>query len=1191
MVRIVHRLSLFLAKCEEKHVSQGKSLAEMLNDVQPDRAYHDYAQITINGYLVSRNLWSRIRPKDSVIVGIGYAPKGPSNESQQAGSGTSAALLIAGSIAMAIPGGQFIGAGLIIAGMATALVTQFLLTPETDEPYSGNDDPRKNVSVRNDLGTDRPVPILLGKFRFAPFHAATPHSESLGGDDYFRALFSLSCGLVTDPEIFLGDTPITHYSDYEIEFRRGWHSSEVNLKGNWSMASGLFPASPVAGDHYSITEAGTVTSQSYAIGDTITFNGLYDATLAAAWDINVFGPIKLYSNSVSVAPVGTEITSVVDWVDRRTGINIDEAIIDLLWPRGLIHISKTSQKKASLTIHFEYRFRLVGDESWTTGQFSETAAYGAEFSSSSRITFPVRGQYDVGLRRITPDQTDAQNTDDVTWVALRSVLAQEPVPIGGISYLALRIRRSAQLFGNLDNVLVLCQRVAPEWNGADWSLQPISTPAAAFRAVLQSPLWRGAVADDAIDLQRLADWADDSIARGFSYNAWLRDDRSIADVVSGIARAGRAKPIFRDGLASVAVDWEQPAARMLLNPANSSGFISSFAYAQLPHALRCHFVNKELNYQSDESLIVYAEGYSAENATDIERFDALEGVVTVAQAAKSAKAELAERWLRRERHEVVIGIGSLIVEVGDRVDVSHDAIAVGLSYGRVSEISVLEGSGYVSTVTVDTFISGDDVSLLIVVDRAGSIVSAACLKTSLNTVTITTPSADFAPVVGDVVTIGTITSNVLQCIVDSIDPTEDLGARIGLIAYAPEVYDWEENLPQWQSHALSILNQLPPPQIQSVYSGSRVLTAAAAGSILIPHIVVSWNGFDQSGVSVVAFIKPTGTTQSWSVAQVIASTATSITIGDVDEGLPYDISLIAVADNYISSAPSYVGSHQVVGRADPPEDLSGVTIAQIGGQVLIQWQPPADVDVIYGGWIEIRHTSDTDSTAWGDTTRVGSLVSGYLTYAYRPAQPGVYMVRVYDSGGRPSPDWAVLLSDQATAVSYVSVGELQEDPTFSGTKTGCEVDSGALKLSGGGFDAVPDPDSVNWDTSGGVNVTTATYDFAGSFDWGTPKRVRLTSKIIFSLVNTAVLWDDRIEPIDEWPDIDLVEGAPLTTQIWYRTTNDDPEDSPVWSEWQRVDAAEVFCRAVQARLIMETDVASYNLTLSSLSLLADEVGS
>jgi len=1187
MVRVVHRQSLFAGRCTETAAPVGRTLQQILDEAQPDQLMHDYAVIAIDGYEIPREWWGHVKPKRGRLVGIGYAPRGRSNENQQAGSGLAAALAIAGSIAMMTGVGAPIGVGLLAASLAVGLATQFLLTPEIADPYDGQDDPRSGVSVRNQLGTDRPVPVLFGEFRFAPPHAAMPYSESMGGEDYYRALFSLSVGMVTYPQIYIGETPIEQYSDVEVEFRRGWHSSDVVDRGGWSMVAGAFPAAPAVGDHYTVTAAGTASGASYAVGQTMTFNGLAAAQSADAWDVDVFQPLRLYSSTVAVESVGTDITSVVDWVDRRTAAAADEAIVDLVWPRGLLHISKTSQKGAPLTVNFEYHYRLVGADAWATGQFSETGAYGAEFSSSHRIPLPAQGQYDIGIRRLTPDQTDPQNTDDVSWAALRSVVAADPVPIGGISYLAMRIRRSGQLAGVLDQVFCRCQRMAKEWTGAVWALQPAATPAAAYRAVVQSPLWRGQRLDAQIDLDRLAEWADDSIARGYEYHAWHDSEDKVSSVVAGIARAGRARAVFRDGLASVAVDWVRASPSMLLGPQNSADYSASYAYPKLPHGLRCSFANREIGWQADESLVVYADGYTAETATDIERFDALDGVTTTAQAARAARAELAERWLRRERHELRIGIGMLTAEVGDRVDLAHDAIAVGLAHGRVAAVTT--DGGLVTAVTLDTAITGEDTELLIVVDRAGTVVQAACTRgATAGAVTITTPASGFAPAVGDVATVGTVTSSVLACIIDSIEPGPDLSARLGLIAYAPDVYEWETRLPSWDAQALPV-RQLPAPAVQSVYSGSRVLTAAAGGSVLVPHVVVTWAGFAQQGVVVHAMTRPTGTTQAWADAEIVGTTATSITIGGIEEGLQYDFSLIAVADGYVSSPPAMVSAHQVIGRLDPPEDLIGASIVQIGGQVLLQWDPPADVDVIFGGWVEVRHTSDVAETAWGNTTRVGALVSGHLTYAYRPAQPGRYMLRVYDSGGRPSALWSVLDSDQATAVAYTSVGELREDPTFGGTHDGTEVEDDALQLAVGGFDDVANPDAVNWDSAGGILETTGTYYFAAAFDWETPARVRLTAETVFTLVNTVSLWDSRLEPIDEWPDIDMVEGAPVTVQVWYRTTDDDPAGTPTWSAWQRVDAAEVYCRAVEAKAVVGTDISSYNLSLTKLALIAHEV--
>ena len=163
------------------------------------------------------------------------------------------------------------------------------------------------------------------------------------------------------------------------------------------------------------------------------------------------------------------------------------------------------------------------------------------------------------------------------------------------------------------------------------------------------------------------------------------------------------------------------------------------------------------------------------------------------------------------------------------------------------------------------------------------------------------------------------------------------------------------------------------------------------------------------------------------------------------------------------------------------------------------------------------------------------------------------------------------------------------DPTFGGTHAGTEVDDDALQLAVGGFDDVANPDAINWDTAGGILEQLGTYYFAAAFDWETPARVRLTAETVFTLVNTVSLWDSRLEPIDEWPDIDMVEGAPVTVQVWYRTTDDDPAGTPTWSAWQRVDAAEVYCRAVEAKAVVGTDISSYNLLLTKLALIAHEV--
>jgi hypothetical protein len=178
-------------------------------------------------------------------------------------------------------------------------------------------------------------------------------------------------------------------------------------------------------------------------------------------------------------------------------------------------------------------------------------------------------------------------------------------------------------------------------------------------------------------------------------------------------------------------------------------------------------------------------------------------------------------------------------------------------------------------------------------------------------------------------------------------------------------------------------------------------------------------------------------------------------------------------------------------------------------------------------------------------------------------------------------------------LTYVGSGvsDIQEDPTFSGTKSGCELDDNILKLSyAGGFDEVASVDAImEWDSIGSAATNSGTYTFAAGFDFTTVQNIRLTSHIKAEAENTFATVDSE-DPWDSLEDMDGTTGAPIDAQVWIRTTDDDPGGSPTWGDWILLHSAEVNCRAVgQIKLLLSTSDSAYNILVSELRIFAAKV--
>ena len=69
-----------------------------------------------------------------------------------------------------------------------------------------------------------------------------------------------------------------------------------------------------------------------------------------------------------------------------------------------------------------------------------------------RMVVATPGQYQVRTRRTTADSTSNAIIDLSYWGALRTIKAVDPVVVGGIAKIALRLKASEQFSGQVDRI-------------------------------------------------------------------------------------------------------------------------------------------------------------------------------------------------------------------------------------------------------------------------------------------------------------------------------------------------------------------------------------------------------------------------------------------------------------------------------------------------------------------------------------------------------------------------------------------------------------------------------------------------------------------------------------------------------------------------------------------------------------------
>jgi len=268
-------------------------------------------------------------------------------------------------------------------------------------------------------------------------------------------------------------------------------------------------------------------------------------------------------------------------------------------------------------------------------------------------------------------------------------------------------------------------------------------------------------------------------------------------------------------------------------------------------------------------------------------------------------------------------------------------------------------------------------------------------------------------------------------------------------------------------------------------------------------------------------------------------------------------------------------SVEILGLTAPPAGLGSVTLQTAGGLAILKWARSVDPDVRVGGNIVIRHSKEVTAT-WSDSYSMDR-VGGGEAIAVVPLKPGTYLLRAEDSGGRAGPETRVSTKG-AQVLAFSTLAYLQADPGFVGAKAGLQVTGSNLTLTTA--------------TTGGVTQVTAMegqYGFAAGLDLGAVKRVRLRSEIGVAALALNDRIDARTALMDTWADFDGAAGAEIDVLFEIRETDDDPNSSPNWGPWGRLDNHEIEARAVEARAYLSTKDASYTPIVSQLRLYADEV--
>lgn len=1163
-VTVAARSHPFRNRVDAGIVPAGSNLFEIVNYIHDKGRIHpslrSSALVTIEGEVVPNEYWGLVpTPGTHVVVSIalhggggGGGGKNPFKTiltiavmiaapyvgAWAAGTAFQASVLSGGLIGAG--SGTMLGMSFstfaMVARGAFSLVSMMALNaifptrpPQlpTISQQSYNDSPTYSINGGSN-GANRfgVIPIVLGINKSTPPLGTNSYTEILGDDEYLRMLVIWGYGRLDIADIKIGSTLLTEFDDVSVETREGT---------------------------------------------------IYDKDILIMPDI------------VYQEPIGVTLINEDGWTQRTSQTNADEISVDITFPRGLLlYGSDGSRSNATITVDVEYR--AVGDVTWIAEHTFDITLKSPSVARFGHRWDVENGQYEVRLKNTVVEEAENSNlVDDVSWSMLRTFTNGNPVNFDKpLAMTAIRIKATNQLQGTIRDLSATVSSYVEDWNGSAWVEAISQNPASLFRHVLignGSARPRELTQIDDIVLQNWHTFCD---TNGYKFNM-IRDFKaSIWDTLADIASAGRASPTIIDGKWGVIYDDSTKSAVQMFTPRNSWGFQSEKALIDPPHAWRIRFVNEDKDFQQDER-IVYDDGYDENSAT---KFEGLEfpGITNADLIWKFGRYQIAQARLRPEIYKFHSDLEYLICQRGDVIKVSHYVPLWGSAWGRIKSIATSDGNtiGFTSDEEITMILGGSYVSRVRADDGTSAIFALDTIPGTANDVTLTTPVATAnGPQVGDLFVFGTTNLETVELIVKSIEPMDNLTAKLTCVDRSSEIYDADTGLiPTFESSisvplGLSFVAAAIPSF--TIQSGTGAL--ANINGAIISQMLVAIN--PSGGVVTASHYRVRYRLRGTSTYKFVTISADDgeAILTPVIDGEVYEVSAQSITKDGIQSNWSKRKLKTIIGQSQIPSDITGFATNIIDNIAQLKWNTSTDIDISH---YRIKWTSALTGATWDNSVDIISNVVG--SSVVLPAQIGTYLIKGVDRKGNESATAATASTNISSLSSLNFIDRVSEaNPTWPGTFDDAEyysVLSGIVLATDGELYDAGDLYLLDELYRLGDIFETGSYQLDETVDLSAVYTSRLTASIAVSGIDTVKDFY-KASNLFETSNLYGVDAGQYSAYIEVRFTDDDPSGSPTWSEWKIFTIGDYTARGFQFRLQLIGTLPSITPVVSSVEIQID----
>mgnify|MGYP005841858243 FL=1 len=514
---------------------------------------------------------------------------------------------------------------IVIAVVSIAVSVAIALSMPTQGAAGAQSEPVYSIRGQtNDRRLGEPIEVVYGKTRVWPSYASRPYYRYQDNDQYLHVLLCIGQGEYEVHQILIGETDITSFE--EVQYEIVPPGSQPTL-----FRVNVFVSAEVGGQRlYGPNEPNYPTPDGWV------------------------GPF-------AICPPGQQV---------------DRIEVDFVYPKGLGRVDRKGKIK-NQTVNYEIAWRTIDDSGNPTGPWITTA-----LTDTMRTVTPQRrtqgwnvtaARYEVRARRTNNYTDDYRYSNELVWDGLRGYAASGEHDYGSVTLLAIRARATANLNDRTQNrISAIVTRKLPVRDSAGNWTAPIATRSAvwAFADVFRAQ-YGGRLADQFLDWAALEALDAELAARGDTFDGVLRDESTVWQAATIIARAVRAVPLLSGSLITMRRDAPLSVPVTMFSPQNM--IEGTFEWQvrlrdpNEPDSLNVEYTDPDTGYKQ-ETVLCSLPGETSDRPENLRLF----GVGSRAQAYREGMFALAVRRFRRESITFETGLEGHIPSYGDLVWISHD---------------------------------------------------------------------------------------------------------------------------------------------------------------------------------------------------------------------------------------------------------------------------------------------------------------------------------------------------------------------------------------------------------------------------------------------------------------------------------------------------------------------------------------